>query len=95
MNNYSSKLLATVTLVICAPLALIFGCVAALFLLQQFLSDLNPSNWFSSSGADWIFGGGSEGSASNYFGFMISAVPAGIFGHATRWSYETLRKKSE
>lgn len=95
MNNFSSKLLAALTLVVCAPLALIFGCVAAVFLVQQFLSGWIPSRWFSSSGADWIFGGGSKGSASNYFGFMISAVPAGIFGHATKWSYETLRKKSE
>ncbi len=93
MNTISSKLLAAVTLVICAPLALIFGLVAALFLLKQFVSGLNPLNWFSSSGADWLFGGGSDGSASNYFGFMLSAIPAALFGHATKWSYGTLQKK--
>lgn len=95
MNNFSSKVLAAVTLVVCAPLALIFGLVAALILLQQFVSGLNPLNWFSSSGADWIFGGGSEGSAASYFGFILSAIPAALFGHATKWSYETLQKKSK
>jgi hypothetical protein len=95
MNNFLLKILAVVTLVIFAPLALVFGLIAALFLLQQFLSGLNPLNWFSGSGADWIFGGGSEGSASNYFGFMISAALAFIFWSVTKWSYETLRKKSD
>ena len=95
MNSFSSKLLAVVTLIVCAPLALIFGCAAAVFLFQQFLNGLIPSRWFSSSGADWIYGGGTEGSAKNYFGFMISAVPAALFGHATKWGYETMRKKSE
>lgn len=89
------KISAAVTLVTCTPLALYFGFVAALHLLQQFVSGFNPLNWFSGSGADWVFGGGSAGSAGNYFGFMISSALAFIFWLPTAWSYETLRKKSK
>lgn len=95
MKGFLLKIFAVVTLLICAPLAFIFGLIAALTLLQQFLSGLNPLNWFSGSAADWVFGGGSDGSASNYFHFLISSAIATIFWLPTKWSLETLRKKSE
>lgn len=95
MKNFLLKIFAAVTLVICTPLVLYFGFIAALYLLQQFVSGLNPLNWFSGSAADWVFGGGSDGSANNYLGSLISSALAVIFWLPTKWSFETLRKKSE
>jgi hypothetical protein len=75
-------------LILLAPPTLFFGVVAAFFLGRQFISGWIPSNWFSDSPLDWAFGIGSNGSASNYLGFMLASVPACICYSGAKWGYD-------
>jgi hypothetical protein len=86
-NSLSSRVIGLATIIFTAPLTLLFGLIAAYFLMQEFLNGWIPSRWVSDSGWDWIFGTGTQGGARNYFGFMLSALPAGMFGKATAWGY--------
>jgi hypothetical protein len=94
-SSFGSRLIGLSVLIVAAPLTLLFGLVAAYFLVQEFLSGWIPSRWISDSGWDWIFGSGKEGGARNYFGFMLSALPAGMFGTATSWGYAKFVSKSK
>ena len=79
-------------IVVCAPLAFVFGALAALFLLNEFVNGLVPARWFSTNGADWLFGTGNQGSARNYIGFMLTAVPASLFWSAVQWGLSRRRQ---
>jgi hypothetical protein len=92
-NLYLNRIMGFLAIVAFAPLVLVFGVAAASFLLQEFVNGWIPSNWFSSSGLDWLFAGGTDGGASNYFGFMLTGVPAGLSGGAVLWGVERLRSR--
>ena len=92
MSNLPKKFVALCAIVVLAPLCIAFGCVAAVFAIQQLINGWIPSNWFSNSSLDWIFSDGTEGGATNYFGFMLSAVPASMCGLGVRWGYRTVRE---
>ena len=76
-----------------APLAVVLGGAAALFMLDQFVSGWIPSRWFSDSPLDWAFGAGTEGSASNYVGFMVCGVPAYAAYTGAQWGMRKLRNR--
>ena len=95
MKTAGMKLTALLAIIGLAPLSLALGCVAAVFLIQQVVNGWIPSRWFSDSGADWLFGDGTKGGATNYFGFMLSAMPSYLCGLGVKWGYETLRKNPE
>ncbi len=90
----ASRVVGLLAIVVFAPIAAVMGLFAALFLLQQFINGWIPSRWFSSSGADWIFGAGTQGSASNYIGFMLTALPAAGAGKLVLWGYEILTSRN-
>jgi hypothetical protein len=83
--SLGSKFLGVCALVVCAPLFLLFGLAAALFAASEIFNGFIPTRWFSTSVVDWIFGTGSQGSARNYFGFMLSAIPACVCGAGAKW----------
>jgi hypothetical protein len=93
--SIGSKFLGVCALVVCAPLCLLFGLAAALFAASEIFNGLIPTRWFSTSGADWIFGTGSQGSARNYFGFMLSAVPASLCAAGAKWGLGQLKAASD
>jgi hypothetical protein len=89
--SFASKLLGLLAIIFFAPTAVILGLVAGYFLMRQFLSGWIPSRWISSSPLDWLYGMGVEGSASNYFGFMLAGVPTyGAFSGLS-WGLRRLR----
>jgi hypothetical protein len=92
-NNALSRAIGLLTILAFTPLALVLGVVALSFLLQQFINGWTPQDWVSQSGADWIFGDGTQGAARNYFGFMLAGVPAGLLGKAVLWGYKKLTAK--
>jgi len=87
----SKKTLGLVVAVLLTPPTVALGAIAALFLARQFISGWIPSRWFSDSPLDWAFGMGVEGSATNYFGFLLSGFPAVLCGSGVRWGYETFK----
>jgi len=87
----SKKILGLVVAVLLTPPTVALGAIAALFLARQFVSGWIPSRWFSDSPLDWAYGMGVEGSATNYFGFMLTALPAYFFGKGVMWGYERWR----
>jgi hypothetical protein len=89
-KSLGTKIVGLIVLIVTAPIAVLFGLAAARYLMQQFLNGWIPSRWLSNSSADWIFGDGTEGAASNYFGFMFCAVPSGLAGKAALWGYAKL-----
>ena len=89
-NSLGTKIVGLIVLIVTAPIAVLLGLAAARYLIQQFLNGWIPSRWLSNSSADWIFGDGTEGAASNYFGFIFCAVPAGLAGKAALWGYAKL-----
>ena len=64
-----------------------------MFMLNEFVNGLIPTRWFSDNGADWLFGTGTQGSARNYLGFMLSAVPASLFWAGVRWGVGRFRDR--
>jgi len=93
-NSLGTRMLGLSVLILASPIALGFGLIAGSFLLQQFLNGWIPSRWFSSSGTDWMFGDGTQGAASNYFGFMLAAIPTGIAGKGALWGYAKLTSQA-
>ena len=89
--SFTSRVVGLVAVIVLAPLTVILGLAAGLFLVQQFLSGWLPSQWFSSSPLDWAYGMGVEGSASNYFGFMLTGVPAYCAFNGILWGLRRLR----
>ncbi len=89
-KSLGTKIVGLIVLIVTAPIAVLFGLAAARYLMQQFLNGWIPSRWLSNSSADWIFGDGTDGAASNYFGFMFCAIPSGIAGRAALWGYAKL-----
>lgn len=94
-STFTSQATGLITVVILAPPCAFFGLVAAYFLAQQFLAGWIPSRWFSGSAADWIFADGTEGGASNYFGFMVCALPAALCGKGVEWGYERFKGRHQ
>jgi len=90
----SSRALGVLVIIVCTPLAVAFGSLAALFLLQEFVNGWIPSRWFSDSPLDWMMSTGTEGGAANYIGFMLTAMPAGLTGKGALWGYEKVTGKS-
>jgi hypothetical protein len=94
-TSTSRRILGIVVAVLLTPPTVIFGAIAALFLARQFVSGWIPSQWFSDSPLDWAFGGGVEGSANNYLGFMLSGLPAMLCGSGVLWGYDLFKSKQD
>jgi len=90
-NDSATRLVALIAVIVLTPLAVICGAIAGLFLLNEFVNGLVPSRWLSDNGADWLFGTGAQGSARNYLGFMVSAVPASLCWTGARWGLDRIR----
>lgn len=90
-----SKVVGLVAVVICAPLALGFGVLAAVFAIDQFVAGWLPSRWFSSSASDWVFGMGTEGSARNFVGLMVTGVGAYACFAGVGWGLAQLRRRRD
>ena len=86
---------ALAAVVVCAPFGLGFGVLAAVFAIDQFVAGWLPSRWFSSSASDWVFGMGTEGSARNYVGLMVTGVGAYACFAAVGWGLATLRQRRD
>ena len=93
--SIGSKFLGVCAVVACAPLCLLFGLAAALFAASEIFNGFIPTRWFSTSVVDWIFGTGSQGSARNYFGFMLSAIPASLCGAGAKWGLDQVKATSD
>jgi uncharacterized membrane protein len=93
--SIGSKFLGVCAVVVCAPLCLLFALVAALFAASEIFNGFIPTRWFSTSAVDWISGTGSQGSARNYFGFMLSAIPASLCGAAAKWGLDQVKVTSD
>jgi len=85
------KSLGLVAVIVCAPLGLGFGLFAAVFAIDQFVAGWLPTRWFSSSASDWVFGMGTEGSARNFVGFMVTGIGAYACFTAVGWGLAQLR----
>ena len=93
-NSLGTRMVGLTAMIVSIPLVILCGLVAARYLLQEFLNGWIPSRWLSNSSVDWIFGSGTQGSASNYFGFMLAAIPTGIAGKAALWGYAQLTSQT-
>ncbi|MFM8793783.1 MAG: hypothetical protein ACKOFF_02650 [Acidimicrobiales bacterium] len=91
MRTVLSRLLASVVMVVCAPLGVAAALSAVMFGLRQFVSGWIPSRWLSDNPADWVFGLGVEGDAGNYLGFMVSAVVATVCWSMVQWAVAQFR----
>ncbi len=87
------KVVGLLAVVVCAPLGAGLGLFAALFAIDQFVAGWLPSRWFSSSASDWVFGMGTEGSARNYVGLMVTGVGAYACFAAVGWGLAALRQR--
>ena len=87
------KFFGLVVAMLLTPPTVVFGAIAALFLARQVVSGWIPSQWYSDSPLDWVFGMGVEGSANNYVGFMFAGVPAIVCGSGVLWGYDAFRGK--
>ena len=94
-TSSTSRPLGFLVIIVFAPLAVVFGVIAASHLLQQFINGWIPSRWISPSIFDWMLGDGTQGAASNYIGFMLTGVPAAVFGKAVLWGYNKLTSKNQ
>ncbi|MFM8530878.1 MAG: hypothetical protein ACKOD2_14630 [Ilumatobacteraceae bacterium] len=91
MRTVVSRLLASVVMVLCAPLGVAAVLSAVMFGLRQFVSGWIPSRWLSDNPADWVFGLGVEGDAGNYLGFMVSALVAAGCWSTVQWAVAQFR----
>ena len=89
------KVVGLAAVVVCAPLGLGFGLLSAVFAIDQFVAGWLPSRWFSSSASDWVFGMGTEGSARNYVGLMVTGVGAYACFAAVGWGLAALRQRRD
>ena len=76
-----------VLLVLGVPCA-VAGVLAALAFLNFFISGWLPQNWISDNAADWIWGTGVAGDASNYFKIMVYGGIACATGLTIRWGFK-------
>lgn len=88
------KALGLLAVVVLGPVGSALAVMAAFFLARQFVSGWIPGDWWSDSFADWVIGFGQKGSASNYFGFMVTAVPAAMCMSGARWGLDVLKRPS-
>ena len=86
------KIVGALAIIVLGPLALLFALIAGVFIASEIFNGIVPTRWFSTSGIDWIFGTGSQGSARNYFGFMLSAIPASLCGAGAKWGLDQVKK---
>lgn len=89
------KVVGLVVVVVCAPVGLGLGLLAAMFAIDQFIGGWVPTRWFSSSPADWMFGMGTEGSARNYVGLMVTGVGAYACFAAVGWGLAEIRQRRD
>lgn len=92
-NSRSKRFLGLVVAILLTPPTVVLGAAAGFFLARQFVSGWIPSQWFSDSPLDWAFGGGIEGGANNYFGFLLCGFPALLCGSGVLWGYDILKGK--
>jgi hypothetical protein len=76
-----------ILLVLGVPCA-VAGALAVLAMLNFFISGWLPQNWISDNAADWIWGTGVAGDASNYFKIMVYGGIAYATGQAIRWGFK-------
>ena len=76
-----------VLLVLGVPCA-VAGALAVLAMLNFFISGWLPQNWISDNAADWIWGTGVKGDASNYFKIMVYGGIACATGLTIRWGFK-------
>ena len=88
------KVVGLLAVVVCAPLGAGLGLLAAVFAIDQFVAGWLPSRWFSSSASDWVFGMGTEGSARNYVGLMVTGVGAYACFAAVGWGLAPLKRRT-
>lgn len=93
--DLARKAVGLLVVVVCAPLGAILGLLAAVFAVDQFVAGWLPSRWFSSSASDWVFGMGTEGSARNFVGLMVTGVGAYACFAAVGWGLATLRQRRD
>ena len=86
------KALGLLAVVVLGPVGSALAVMAAFFLARQFVSGWIPGDWWSDSFADWVIGFGQKGSASSYFGFMVTAVPAAMCMSGARWGLDVLKR---
>ncbi len=92
--DLARKVVGLLAVVVCAPLGAGLGLFAALFAVNQFIGGWVPTRWFSSSPADWLFGMGTEGSARNFFGLMVTGVGAYACFAAVGWGLAQLKRRN-
>ena len=76
-----------VLLVLGVPCA-VAGALAVLAMLNFFISGWLPQNLISDNAADWIWGTGVKGDASNYFKIMVYGGIACATGLTIRWGFK-------
>ncbi len=76
-----------VLLVLGVPCA-VAGALAVLAMLNFFISGWLPQNWISDNAADWIWGAGVKGDASNSFKIMVYGGIACATGLTIRWGFK-------
>jgi len=78
----------TVLLLTLGPICLVSFAIAALTILEMLISSWNPSNWFSDSGVDWLFGAGGKGDGERFLKFMVFGVVGAATSGVIRWGYQ-------
>ena len=73
--------------ILLGPIFLFCSLSLLLLIIQNFLSGLNPQNWFSGNAADWLFSYGNQGGASMYFGFMFHGLIAFFSASGISWAF--------
>ena len=91
MNGKSKKsrhwFRGVISLLVLGPILLVCSLNLLILVVQNFLSGLNPQNWFSGNGADWLFSYGNTGGASMYFGFMLNGFIAFGCASGISWAF--------
>lgn len=84
-SRISDRITGLIVIAACGPFALGLSGLASIFLINEIVNGLIPTRWFSTNVADWLFGAGTQGSARNYFGFILSALAASPFWAGVNW----------
>lgn len=69
------------------PVVVFGALLVVLTVVTMIIAGLDPRTWFSSSAADWAFGGGFVGGAGSYARFMIGGLLAAGGSAAIRWAF--------
>ena len=83
----------TILIILLGLPCLISGGLAILAIIDTVISGWIPSRWFSGNAADWIWGTGIAGDASNYIVIVIGGGIAIGLGAVIRWGYIGSDKK--